>query len=389
MLKVGRYTAAALMVLVGALLLIDQSTGSSYLAKAVEWWPAVLIALGVEYMLFSFIYHKGERQLKLDLGGVMIAVIIAAIVVGTTQAGKISFDWFNVVSGNGGQKFEKEATTVPLASGTEQIELDNTNGPIYIKSGAVTGILIEATVYVDMSDTAEAEKIADLSKIEYKEGSKLHIEAKGEPYSGKLGIRRTPRMDLVVTVPETSGYDFDFETRNGKIEVDRIAAKSRLKLQTTNGSLTLTDINGNTEARTTNGSINAANIKGDAELKTTNGSVDISQVEGKVKVESTNGKIILDQAGREVIAITSNGKIEARSNTIGGDWELRTTNSKVETELPSTGNFTVDGATTNSSVDTDLPLSKDKNSIEGKIGTGEHKVLIRSSNGHISVNKSD
>ncbi|WP_409342464.1 DUF4097 family beta strand repeat-containing protein [Paenibacillus sp. MBLB4367] len=388
MLKVGRYTAAALMVLVGVLLLIDQTTGSSLLGKVVGWWPAVLIALGVEYMLFSFIYHKGERQLKLDLGGVLIAVIISAIVIGTTQVGKFSFDWFNVIS-NGGQKFEKGVTSIPIASGTEQIELDNANGPIVIKTGAVDKIQVETTVWVDLSDTAEAERIADNSKIEFKEGSKLSIEAKGESYSGKLGVRRTPKMELVVTVPETGKYDYDVETRNGRLEASRLTALSKLKLQTTNGTLTLTDIVGSTEARTTNGSVNAANIKGDTQLVSTNGSMDISRIEGKLKAETTNAKIQLDEASDQVTAVTTNGKIEAKSGTMGGNWELRTTNSKVEVKVPSSGSFTVDGATTNSSIDSDLPLTKDKNSIEGKIGSGQFKLLIRSSNGHIAVNKID
>lgn len=390
MIKVGRYTAAALLVIIGVLLLIDQATGSSWLGYAVKWWPGLLIALGIEYLIFSVAYQKGDRKLKLDTGGVFFAVLISAIVIGAMQGGKLSLNWMSFdFAGKSGQKFEKPVTSIPLAANTDRIVLHNDSGDIIVKPAAIDHIEIQATVWVNKSDSEAARGIADKSGIVYKEGGTLQIDAKGEPYSGQFVFRRTARMDLIVTVPDTRKLDYEFETRNSEVRADQLAVSGKLKLSTTNDSVTVSNITGNVEIHTTNASVRATHIAGEADLNSTNGSITAEGIEGKLSVDTSNAKVTVTDAAAAVEAKTTNGSIETKTRTVGGDWNLRTSNASIKAKMPANGDYSVEGSTTNGGSETDLPLSSSGNRLEGKIGSGKFDLKLRTTNNHISVMKAD
>ncbi|VTR62731.1 Uncharacterised protein [Actinobacillus pleuropneumoniae] len=50
-IRVGRYTAALLLVSTGALLLLDEWRGTDYIFMLQRWWPLLFILLGVEYIV--------------------------------------------------------------------------------------------------------------------------------------------------------------------------------------------------------------------------------------------------------------------------------------------------------------------------------------------------
>ena len=56
-IRVGRYTAAALLIVVGVLLIMDKQSGTDYLYGMVDWWPLLLVAktrVFVEYVVEHF-----------------------------------------------------------------------------------------------------------------------------------------------------------------------------------------------------------------------------------------------------------------------------------------------------------------------------------------------
>lgn len=407
MIKVGRFTSALILLAVGVLLLLDQMSDTNYLGYILDWWPVILILLGIEYLWVNIRHQKSDRQLRLDVGGVLIAVVIVIGVVGVTQSKWIPTQWLNgmnwesIVKGELGKKFEMGATQVPLADKTEKIVIDNPYGSITVQPGSVNQIDIQRTVWVNRSDDKGAQEIANGTHIDYSEGSTLTIESKSEINR----FARKPTIELVITVPERIKVDWLIKGENGKIEAAKLPVKDEVEVDTTNGSVNVSNVQGRLTAHTTNGSIKIASIAGkvqlvtsnssitaqdvtgDVEMKTTNGSITTERVTGEIQGKTTNGRITITDAPAALKLETTNGSITATSRVVGGDWELDTTNGRIEVQLPSNGSYELDGR--GSSVTTNLPLSVTDKHIQGKIGSGQYRIKLDTSNSGISVQRAD
>jgi DUF4097 and DUF4098 domain-containing protein YvlB len=417
MLKVGRYTAALLLVSVGIMLLLDQTTGSDHLALLLDWWPVILILLGVEYLIFNFIFHKGERQLRLDMGGLILSVLISAVVVGTTQSDRVPTDWlknldFNIdtlnlsFSSESGHRFDKELLQIPVSGSTKRVIIENPNGSVEIHSGSVQEIEIQTVVWVDKVDEAEARSIADQSGVEHTDGNQLRITAKGQEYTGGFPNKRKPRLNLVITVPESLAADYELDLRNGKVEAHGVAVVKEFKAHTTNGAISMSEINGRITAETTNGSVEVSQIGGNASINTTNGTVtakyisggltvdttngavSVEDVKGDLGVETLNGKITVREAAAAVKADATNGAISVHTSVVGGDYELDNMTSSIELRLPEDADVEIKGSTSYGSISTDLPLTVDGKKISGILGSGKHQIKIDTNN-KIQVNRID
>lgn len=417
MVKAGRYTASLLLMSVGVLLLVDQTSRTNYLALLYHWWPVALIALGCELILLNAFYRKGGRQIRLDLSGLFLSVLISAAVIGTKQAAPFPAKWLNDIkfsmdlsnlsySTESGYKFEKGITKVPFAADTDKIVFDNPNGSIVLKSGAVQKIEIGVTVWVDKVEEEEAKHVADRSTIEYAAGSTLRISAKGEEYSGNFSAKRKPRMNLIVTVPADRRADYELQFKNGKVEARQISLKKAMKIRTTNGAISLADLDGELNAGTTNGAIDGTNIRGRATLSTTNGTVSVQNIGGDVKIDTTNGAVTVEQAGGAVDANTANGEITIRealknvkadatnglitivSHAVGGDWELKSGNGSIRAQLPAAADAEFKGSSGNGTVHSNLPLTIEKTKLSGRLGSGKYQIKL-DTNGSIDVNKID
>ena len=72
-IRVGRYTAALLLVCTGVLLLLDEWRGTDYIFMLQRWWPLLFILLGVEYIvrytLSRLLGRRKEFRFRPDLRG--------------------------------------------------------------------------------------------------------------------------------------------------------------------------------------------------------------------------------------------------------------------------------------------------------------------------------
>jgi DUF4097 and DUF4098 domain-containing protein YvlB len=412
MIKIGRYTAALVLLAVGSLLLADQLLNTSYLAYLFDWWPLVLIALGAEYLILGAKHRQGDKPLKLDIGGVFFALLISFVVVVVTQSSAAPFQFlknmnFNIGDfassiGENGHKFDKDATRIPLRQGTEVVLIEDLNGSITLQPGDGADVEVQTTVFVDKVNAERAQEIADRSKIVFSEGSTLKIEAQGEKYDA-FGGTFSPRMNLIVTLPKDPKVDIQVVTRNGKIDAKELKLRKELKANTTNGSITMEELEGNVYVETTNGRITLQQIRGDAELRSTNGSlraeeikgnvtaettngeIVAEQVDGSLKAHSTNGRIIADEVKGELRADTTNAGVTAESTVMGGDWELETTNGRIEVRLPQNASFRADGEAGHGNIESEFAgLTVSGKRLSGTVGAGAHELRIETT-GSIDV----
>ena len=277
-----------------------------------------------------------------------------------------------------GATVEKEFKDIlPFVEGGS-IYLENVNGNTEAKSWNRAEVEVKALIKVKAGDAKEAE--ATLGKVEIlinKSLNKINIEvdypknAKGSGLWNLLFGKGKPVVSTSfwLTVPKKS--DLDMNTTNGKVEVSDIEGK--VLSRSTNGSVYVRNVVGSTESKTTNGSIFAVDLRGDAVAKTTNGKINMRRIDGNINAKSTNGEIYA-----EVLGITK-----------GKDMEFITMNGSVKVLLPKDINADLEAKTNNGKIYTEYPISMvgeiSKKQITGKINNGGHLIYIETTNGGIEI----
>lgn len=380
---VGRYTAALLLLGIGLALLSDIMMGTKYVSKIMDWWPVLVIAFGLEYLLLAGIGGREGQAPKIAVGLLLTAVIVAIAV--TFVAGATSID--KLFEASPSNQIQRDPLYIEMMNNPEQLRVEHRlGGNITVQSGDVDRIQVDATIVVRWVGAEQARKTADRTEIiTERHNGTISIETERQWYTGWLFWNR-PRVDFVITIPEDRSIDIDLGTRNGKLQVSSITANERMVLNTTNGSISLIDVAGEITANTTNGRVLAQDVRGSANLRSTNGQVRVERIDGPLEVRTTNGKIELDGAMGSVSLKTTNGAVDAVSPTMGGDWDLTTTNGALRLILPESGGYRVEGRTTNGGVTTNLPLEVSKNKMNGSVGDGRYDVRLRTTNGRLTLN---
>ncbi|MEK3697072.1 DUF4097 family beta strand repeat-containing protein [Paenibacillus sp. FSL R10-2199] len=416
--RVGRYTASAVLISVGVLLLMDWRDGTDYMMLLLKWWPVIPVLWGVEYLLIHFFSRRRSQNVttaraRMDLRGLFSAILLSACVFIVTEQEHYLHLW-NRVSLNltvaavdygeaEGSRYEKAPLIVPVELNTSGINIDAINGDILIHRAAVEDIEITATVWVDQLDGVLAESIADQSFVDVTEDTTIKITPQGKAY-GESG-KRQPRIDLDISLPEDRRFDLGIRTMNGGITLQNVEAISDISLETGNGELILHRIYGNVKGKTLNGAVRARNVQGSVELTTSGGDMGAWEVSGALKLSSAvgnisatdsgdaldlstkNGNVEVARARTKLHAESLNGRINIRSNDFGGDWDIYSAVGDIDLYLPLTGNYTVEGSSGYGDIVTDLPgLVIDKKNLSGQIGTGEFKLRV-DGNSNLNVSK--
>ena len=277
-----------------------------------------------------------------------------------------------------GATVEKEFKDILPFVESGSIYLENINGNIEAKSWTRADVEVKALIKVKAGDAKEAE--ATLRKVEIlinKSLNKISIEvdypkkARGSGLWNLLFGRGKPVVSISfwLTVPKKS--DLDMNTTNGKVEISDIEGK--VLSRSTNGSVYVRNVVGSTESKTTNGNISAVDLRGDSVAKTTNGKINMRRIDGTITAQSTNGEIYA-----EVVGMSK-----------GNDMEFVTTNGSVTVLLPKDINADLEAKTKNGKIYTEYPITLageiSKKHIMGKINNGGPPVYIETTNGGIEI----
>lgn len=223
----------------------------------------------------------------------------------------------------------------------------------------------------------------------------------------RIEIQATPNSVSVRTVPSSTwrGVGATYSIRlPRRVQLERVVSS--------NGRVSVDDVQGNMNLHTTNGSIRLLHTKGDLDLQTTNGGIDIQHT-GNARVRSSNGSMHIEVAKGLLEASSTNGKIEARitdpepnasyrlesSNghidvSMNQAREIRahTTNSGITLRIPADSNARLRAQNSNSSITTEFDVMvrgglESKHSISGNLGSGGPLLDLTTSNGPIKVLK--
>jgi len=354
LIKVGRYTSALLIIAVGAAILIEQASGYGLVQKLVDWWPLLLISLGLEYMYFIQRSKGEDLPMKVDVAGIVIGIAVSAVIVGGSkvpqliqtikQSDLIESLPVALFEGETGTKVDQIPVNIPLGSNVKKIKLHNVYGSIILRGGDLGDVSVQTSVW--RTDAAGAAGSESRFRQEL-DGDTLTIES-----HENASMKRT---DLTVIVPSSRNFDFEVELVNGSIEAAGLHGKA--KLETVNGSIAINEAKGDVWASTVKGSVRAQSVDGDLELSSQFGSIEVKDVTGRLKAESTASSITIE------------------SVAVGGDWDVSNTVGSVTLGLPSNGDFDLEGSAMGN-LESEFPLARDGQEFNGRVGGGKHDLHI-------------
>jgi hypothetical protein len=191
-------------------------------------------------------------------------------------------------------------------------------------------------------------------------------------------------------------------TSGGSISVDNV--KGKMKGRGSGGSIHIANSSNDIDLVTSGGSIHAKDCIGDIRLKTSGGSLELDGLNGKIEAETSGGSINADDIKGELVTSTSGGSIKLSglncsvdAETSGGGIEaiikettknvrLRNSGGNISLQLPANKGYDLDLNADKINVDLkNFSGSADENSIEGKLNGGGTLVDVRTSSGKISV----
>ncbi|HEX9160706.1 MAG TPA: DUF4097 family beta strand repeat-containing protein [Thermoanaerobaculia bacterium] len=131
----------------------------------------------------------------------------------------------------------------------------------------------------------------------------------------------------------------------------------------------------------------------DLKVDNTNGAISVSDVSGRIELGTTNGRIEAVRCSGAVNASTTNGAIRAELLQVsaGKGMELETTNGSITLTVPPSFAATLEAETTNGSIRTDLPVttrSFSRRELRGTLNGGGPNLSLHTTNGSIEIRSS-
>ncbi|MDP3889040.1 MAG: hypothetical protein Q8Q25_00665 [bacterium] len=192
-------------------------------------------------------------------------------------------------------------------------------------------------------------------------------------------------------------------TIKGSIDYQLIVpANSTLVLTTDNGSITVHNVQGVTNATTTQGNITVYNTSHALCACTKkNGSITINQACGPVYAVTKHGNITIQDAKNSVVATTEKGCINTNCLELPttSSIDLKTNYGTIALGLPSSTNATISGTTSRGTVTSDHYITiqpqttklnshtwnRLKKEVVGMLGSGQASISLNSVYGNIKI----
>jgi DUF4097 and DUF4098 domain-containing protein YvlB len=266
-----------------------------------------------------------------------------------------------------------------------RLEVENFNGSVDVASWDRNSIDVSGTKY------APSKEQMDRIKVDF------HVD-------GGVAYVKVNRVD---SMNWGGGYGAKF-----LIRVPKATTLSRVK--TTNGGITVEDIDGGGTVNSTNGRIMLARVNGAFDLETTNGGIELDQCQGAIRAHTTNGTVKGQLASGSINASTSNGAIDVtlRKTKQGDQLHAETTNGSVTLAIGEFNGNEISASSTNGSITLRLPDSlnarleaknsnasitnqlvpftveeQSKHRLIGKFGNGGPLIQLHTSNSSIHISK--
>ena len=295
----------------------------------------------------------------------------------------------------------------------KSLEASTSGGSITVTGNAATEAVVE--VYVS-HDKWSAEKIKQTLEENYTldikvEGGKLLVSAKSKKTISNWNLNGLS-ISFKISVPNQTNSDL--QTSGGSIQISNLTGTQDFK--TSGGSMTVENISGNIKGRTSGGSITVANANDNIDLSTSGGSITAKDCHGKISLKTSGGSLKMNNLNGDIQAATSGGSVSAKDvkgtlktstsggsitlDGISGSVDARTSGGSMNVTMESVNEFVK--LSNSGNVNLTLPANKgynlklkgnkvetsglkdfrgnmDSKSLEGTMGNGGAEIEIKTS----------
>jgi hypothetical protein len=278
------------------------------------------------------------------------------------------------------------------------------NAEEYLKSYSVTG---RADVHVHVDDSSVHILTSDTDQIEFRvtgEGSetfniggKLRIDSQQNGNQVELTVLTKPgisigfsnkRLRTEVRMPKNA--DLRVETRDGSVNISSV--DGNIAIQTTDGAVKAAELTGKIEIRTVDGSINVETLTGESKLHSVDGTIAVARVDGKCAASSTDGSIHLNGRFDLLDIKSTDGSVVAKvapGSGMSSAWSIRTVDGSVELALPQDFQANLDASTRDGHISLGLPVAVQgnigKTQVRGTMNGGGPALTIHTGDGSIHI----
>ena len=275
----------------------------------------------------------------------------------------------------------------------------------YAKSYTVTDA---ANVRVKVDRSSVRVKTSDTNQVEFrvtsegfaavKIGGELHIDSQQNGNAVELSVRSSPqvtfflntkRIRTEVRMPKNA--NLQLESRDGRVELSNLNGK--IVVHTSDGAVNASKLSGSIDIRTKDGDITADALTGAFALDSGNGKVSGTALEGKCEVFTRSGSIHLAGRFDSLDLKSENGAITARAepgSKIVSTWSIETKDGSVNVEVPKNFQANLDAKTEDGHVYLGIPVSAvgetGKKAVHGTLNGGGPSLYIRTADGSIHLN---
>lgn len=251
--------------------------------------------------------------------------------------------------------------------------------------------IVEAVIYFKSKHGSEKDLMDQIDEFDIhlsRTGDNVHIELKRDRHKDWWGNNNRLQIHFDIIVPKE--YNVNLNTSGGSISVKDLDGNAACR--TSGGSLYFGFIKGLIDGNTSGGSISIEGCEGDVGVKTSGGGIRIGRAKGSVEAFTSGGSIDVEEVFGNIEAKTSGGHVNCTlTKQPTSDCMLQTSGGSIKVNIKRDIRLSLDASTSGGRVSTDFPVTV-KGKLNGHrlntdINGGGPTLTLRTSGGGIHIHE--
>ncbi len=426
---------------IALLIMTGHISGSAFWSWYGHWWPLLLILAGLGLLAEWALDMR--RKTPVRRGGSFVGIIILLAFLGFAAAGwNHAGPWFNQWNHGDQEDFfnmfgqpehdsDQQVLNAQVGAGAT-VDIQNPRGDVSVTAGDTQNVEVQTHEVAFANSDDDARKIF--------ESEAAHINVSGNAVLIKSDGHNNGRVNLTVTVPKTAkvsinaargdvsvagiGGGLDLSAAHGDVHLNSITGTVQAHLSSNKHDFSAHQVDGDliTDGNTNDltiseikgrftingdmfGEVHVENVTGPVSVHTSRTDVQIASLPGDLTFDSDNLRVNQSKGLLHVVTrskdidlnqIYGDSYVENRDGSItitpAGTFSIEAKNNKgdIELTLPPNASANVSGRTHNGDIVNEYGLSitgEEDKSVSGKIGSGQARIDLSSSNGDLRIKK--
>jgi DUF4097 and DUF4098 domain-containing protein YvlB len=257
-----------------------------------------------------------------------------------------------------------------------RLSVEDNRGSVSVRPGAAGEVSVRTTFH-------------NRQAFEYSaalEDGEVVVRAKIRPFQNIIAFASLKtRADIEITCPPDTAIDVNVSM--GGVDISRIRTGG--KVRASNGQVVCRECDGDWRLHTSNGKVTAEGIVGELTVHSSNGGITVEDLEGPLHVNTSNGFVYAKNVRGSAAISTSNGRIDLEfAPPAGSSSSVRASNATVRIGVADAPSLDLDVRTSNGRVEVDLPalgLRASGRGISPSARGGDRRLSVQTSNGSVTI----